>query len=296
MARIALVIAVLALGLGGWALLDRECLRCELARVDDAQQGLEARLVEAERALASLREGAPDANPLLEAPAVASGLEGAGGATGAPASQGPRLAAAPRAPAGVEERLAQLEKELAATREARAASKAAATGAGSAFVLSAPTFLGSLDQAEKQLKLDAAQKAGLERVIDEVERELDALSTRRNDEGKTLKELQDAFRPEAGIGEDGVARFHEQMAALARFRNSKVPGTNETYAEAERRIRQEGKSRARGYLSPEQAKTWDRSHVDPLFRGGSNANNAVVWTAVGGGGDGSPMHINVGGR
>jgi hypothetical protein len=297
MSKVALVVALLAAGLAGWTAFERECLRGELARVDEAQQGVEARLAEAERALAQLRAGSPPEVALLAAPGAPGGTPVDATTPGVAGAGGPSLATTQKAPATVEQRLAQLEKELAAARTEKGASKD--EGAAPApFVLSSPRFLGSLEQAEKQLKLDAAQKAGLERVIDEVERDLDALATRRNDEGKTLKELQEAFRPaagydEGGMGEEGMAKFHEHMAALARFRASKVPGTNETFAEAERRIRKEGKARARAYLSPEQAKTWDRSHVDPLFRGGSGGGDGFVVTSFEAG---PAIQVNVAGR
>ena len=76
------------------------------------------------------------------------------------------------------------------------------------------------------------------------------------------------------MGEDGMAKFHEHMAEMSRLRQSKVPGTNETYAQAERRLRKDGKARARSFLNPDQAKTWDKSHTDMLFGGGGGMAGA----------------------
>jgi hypothetical protein len=271
-AKLALVLAFLAAGVAGWLVAGRQCLECELAQLREAHEAADARLMSLERTLARL-EGARGPEEPLSAP-LAHNAPGA--TTGSTPSGGPGLVPTPRAAATVEQRIEQLERQLATAQAASEGAKAEASAARPSFAFSSHGFLGSIEQVCEALELDPSQKAGIERVIEQVERELKDLSTRPNEEGKTLKELQEGWQPEAVMGEEGMAKFHEHMAEVSRLRQSKVPGTNETYAQAERRLRKDGKARARSFLSPEQAKTWDRSHTDMLFGGGGGAVSASI--------------------
>ncbi|MFM8979384.1 MAG: hypothetical protein ACKOSS_02825 [Planctomycetia bacterium] len=294
MARLALLVALVGAGVCGWLVGERSALQGQVASLEQAQQAAEARLLQAERALAAL--GSAPAEPALLAAAPAPEAPAAAPGSAPATAARPGLTAAPRtaAPApALEERLARLEQDLAKERAARAAPPAAPAWRPD------NRFLTSVEQAEKALNLDGAQKAGLERAIEDTTRELTNLASLRGEDGKTLKELQEAMRAplqQGMAGEEAQARFHENMAALSRFRQGKVPGTSETFAEAERRIRREGRNRARSYLNPEQAKQWDNSMTDPLFRGpgGMEAGTSVVFAASPLGGDSGPVQIQVG--
>jgi len=271
-AKLALVLAFLAAAAAGWLVAGRQCQETELAQLRAAHEAADARLMTVERALVRL-QAARGPEESLSAPLTTSAphTPGASVPTG-----GPGLVPSLHARTAFEQRIEKLEQGLAAAQAESPASKAEEGAARAPFVFNSRGFLGSIEQAEKELKLDAAQKAGIERVIDDVERELEALASRPNEEGKTLKELQESFHPEVGMGEEGMAKFHEHMAARTRLRQSKVPGTNETYAEAERRLRKDGKARARSFLNQDQAKSWDRSHTDMLFGGGGMAGASFV--------------------
>ena len=272
MAKLALVLAFLAAGAAGWLVAGRQCQEHDLAQLREAHEAADARLMTVERELARLQAARGPEESLSAPPAT----NRAGSPGESPPTGGPGLVPTPRAPSTFEQRIEKLEQQLAAAQAESRAPKAEAGAARPPFVFNSRGFLGSIEQAEKELKLDASQKAGIERVIDDVERELEALSTRPNEEGKTLKELQESFHPELGMGEEGMAKLHEHMAALSRLRQNKVPGTNETYGEAERRVRKDGKARARSFLSQDQAKTWDKSHTDMLFGGGGMAGASFL--------------------
>lgn len=296
MSKLALVVALVGAGASGWLVSERCALQGQVEGLEQAQQAAEARLLAAERTLAAL--GSAQAQPVLLAAAApaSEAPAGAPGAAPAAAPSGPGLSAAPRtaAPApALEERLARLEQDLAKERAARTTPPLPPTWQAT------NSWLGNVEQAEKALKLDSTQKAGLERAIEDTTRELTNLASLRGEGGKTLKELQDAMRAplQQGVsGEEAQARFHENMAALQRFRQGKVPGTSETFAQAERRIRQEGRTRARSYLNADQAKQWDSSVTDPLFRGpgGVEAGTSVVFASGSVGGEGGPIQISVG--
>lgn len=292
MSKLALLLALLASAAAGWLLSERSALQEQVTSLEQSQQATEARLLQAERALGAL--GTVTAQPSLEAAAPVADAAGGGEAgTGTGSAGRPGLSAAPRAAASapaLEERLARLEQDLAKERASRAAVPTPPTWQAS------PRFLASVEQAEKALNLDSAQKAGLERAIEDTTRELTQLASLRGEDGKTLKDLQEALRApmQQGAGEEGMARFHENMAALQRFRQGKVPGTAESFAQAERRIRQEGRNRARSYLNPEQAKQWDGSITDPLFRGPGEAGGTAFVLTSGTVGESMPIQVNVG--
>ena len=112
--------------------------------------------------------------------------------------------------------------------------------------------------------------------MEEAKRRLDDLNGVPNEEGLTGRSLREALSRPPEEGQDLSVVMTENMARHARWRASKVPGTNETYGQAEQRIRKESKDRARRLLSAEQAKTWDRSPSDLLFGGGMGMATATV--------------------
>jgi hypothetical protein len=275
MSKTAFVLAFLALALAGWTSYQQCGAREELTAVLDGQQALDTRLAALERGLATLRDAPAPAEPLT-APSPSPTPDAEGPALAGTARPGPR-------PASVEQRLAKLEQESAARAKPAAASdgpqiafEGAEGGAPVTFSFGPQNWIGNVNQATKKLGLDDSQTSGLERVVEDVKRELDALHQRPNEEGLTMKQLQDEFKPGDAFGEEAMAGLHEHMAKMAKFRASKVPGTNETYAQAERRIKKDGKARARSYLSADQAKTWDKSHTDGLFGGGGEHMAASV--------------------
>jgi hypothetical protein len=274
MSKTALALASAALALAGWTSLQQCGAREDLSAVLDGQQALDVRLGALERGLAGLRDAQPPAE-VLTAPAPARAADAEAPALAGTARPGPR-------PASVEQRLAQLERQLAAREKPAAAGgpqvafEGGEGGAPVTFSFGPGNWIGNVNQATKALGLDDSQRAGLERVVEDVRREIQALHERPNEDGVTMKQIQEGFQPGDAFGEEAMAGLHEHMAKMAKFRASKVPGTDETYAQAERRIRKDGKARARSYLNADQAKTWDKSHTDGLFGGGESMAASVV--------------------
>lgn len=280
MSNAALPVALLALAAAGYALYqehEREDAACA-ARTQAADTA--ARLDALERELGALRRVAPEPSSLSASPAPE---EPAAGAASAPASTGPGLAGSPRtartAPPSPEGRVAALEQEVARLKEAE--SERTKNGRGPTFFTSGPAFH-DVESAARALNLDPGQKSDLERIVEEAKRRLEDLSGVPNDEGVTGRSLADALRRPLEEGQDLSVVMTENMAKNARWRASKVPGTNETYGQAEQRIRKESKDRARRLLSAEQAKTWDRSPSDLLFaQGGTGMGLGATVMVVG---------------
>lgn len=287
MSKSALVVSFAALALAGWTAYAQQQLGGDLAAREAEERDLAARLTAAERALATLRPiSPPETFAGTPPPEGAVGLPGGG--PGPDAASGPRLAAAPRPGASAEERLATLEREVAQVRAA-SRERAAAPPAPAVRWTSPKGWWPTVEAAAKELDLDPAQRAGLERAVDDTRRQLDDLHARPNEEGLSYKELEKGLHTVGREGGDMETAMAEHMAKMARWRRSKVPGSNETYAEAQRRLQKEGKERARSYLNPEQAKTWDKSHPDALFAGGGGAAVATSFVLVG---DGATLEVS----
>ena len=273
MGKLALVLSVLALGGAGWVVWSS----CDRVRPSEDAQGMQAvdtRLAAIERTLAELA-ARPAPAPLLSGTATASpGLTTGGGTP----TVGPRLEGSPKPAPTVEERIAELEKRLAAGDGKAEAPNPLGPDAGQAF---APQgFWQDAAAAAKALKLDSVQTSRLEKIVEDTERELDTLYAKPNEEGVLWKDVNQGLTLEVGEPGDLMGKIGEHMKKTSKFRNGKVPGTNETYAEAERRIRKDGKDRARSLLDADQARVWDRSHPDALFHGGGGSDGFGITTFV----------------
>ena len=86
------------------------------------------------------------------------------------------------------------------------------------------------------------------------------------------------MKVEAGNG-GGLALFMGNFAEQQKFKNSTIPGRNETYGQAESRIRRRGTEDVKSVLTPEQQKTFDEAHTDPLF-GPTTGANVISFSAV----------------
>lgn len=275
MSRTALTVALLALGGGAYAVLEQQRSASE---ADAARQQVTealARVEALERRLGALGAPAPAPEALSDpAGGPAPATDGSSAAAADAPSTGPTLTGSPRpaAPsASPAERLAALEQEMARMREAEA------ERARRAPTFAAPRpFWRDVDSAARDLGLDASQRSDLERIVEEAKRRLDDLHGQPNDEGVTGRSLTQALRPPFPEGQDVSVVLAENAAKRARWRASKVPGTNETYAQAEQRLRKESKDRARGLLTDEQAKTWDRGLPDMLFGGPAAATSVMM--------------------
>lgn len=275
MSRTAIALSLAALGAAGWSIFAQQQQADDLAARRGAETELAARLTRLERALAEGRRDAPGAT--FEGTAPTAGPELAEGPAPAPGT--PQLTPAARPPADLAARLARLEQQVAAVRADDAQRVKERGGASVAPISFGPPrgFWPTVEAAAKDLDLDAAQRAGVERAVDDARRELDDLHARANDEGLSLKQINEALASATRDGKDMETAFADHMGKMARWRRSRVPGSSETYGEAEARIRKQGKERARSYLNADQAKTWDKSHPDAMFGGdGAGMTSMVV--------------------
>lgn len=277
MGKFAFVLAVLALGGAGWAVY-----QVERARTTDDREALDAlslRLAAIERGVAELNARPAPAAPLEAHPAAASTTSpGNAGTTTAPS-----LSAPGRTKATLEDRLAALEKTLTEPRagpfpDGQRHELELNHEAGGPF-LAMPGFWPDVDSAAKAMKLDDGTKARLENIVEATKRGLDDLYERPNDEGVLWKDVNGDLKLDGTEPGEMMTKVGEHMKKVAKFKNGKVPGTSETYAEAERRIKKEGRDRARSVLDPDQAKVWDRGHPDTMFggAGGGDGFGAVTF-------------------
>ncbi len=273
MDKLAVILAVIAVGLGGYATFGKT--EGSGASYDTSVSDLAERIATLEAQNESYRE-------ML-------GVEGAMAADGPSPESGTATAGAlkGRAPVGMPKRVAELEAKFDsydkrfADMEAKAASAPKRRSFDHAPAFMGKKFLANLDQAEKALSLDANQRAQMDRIIDSTKTELDRLYEIPNDDGKTLKELMKPTKINlGGDAESTVVSLMGNFGKIRKFKKSKVPGSNETYAEAEKRIRDAGKRDARGLLNQDQQKTWDGSHTDPLFGRGATAGAMIAFDSA----------------
>ena len=59
---------------------------------------------------------------------------------------------------------------------------------------------------------------------------------------------------------------------INKFKKSRIPGSSETFGEAEKRIKDDAFHEMRRFLKPEQAKKWDKAHKDHLLGPGGGAS------------------------
>lgn len=269
MNRYAMLLSLVALALAGWVFAtqgkappaaDSDIGAVEVASLRDAMGRLEARLGDLERQSGLLAPLAPRTDDTLPRGTARPRLEGLGGVD-------PVAEAAPRT---IEERLAELET----WKEERAA--AATNGQRAVQFGSHKEWIADLDGLEKRLDLDGPQRRDAERIIERTKGELERLAETPNEDGQTLKELQEAMQVGPGArGDDVAGAMLAQIGKVMTFRNSKVPGSDETYQAAEQRIRARGRTQLRETLRPDQHTRFDDSHVDSLF-GGAGAGGVAV--------------------
>ena len=82
------------------------------------------------------------------------------------------------------------------------------------------------------------------------------------------------------IGE-GFSIAMPDMKKIRAFKDSRIPGSSETFGEAESRIRKDAFARARRLLGPKQAETWDKAHKGGLLNDGASTSIAFVGMSSG---------------
>ena len=275
MDKLGAVLAVAALVIGGYAVMQLGEKNSQIEELQAANQELRDRMVTLETGV----EGALGDEP-------AAGLRDAEGSRVlARASDGTPIGLKGR-PATAMDRLAALEKRVAAQDETIAKYEADKKAEGDALSsansamrrFTRDGFYGNLDMAAKSLDMKDNQKTDMQDISDRARRELDDLYNSENDEGTTWKE---ARKPKM-IETNGISLAMPDMKKLAAFKKGRIPGSSETFGEAEKRIRKDAFGRMRNVLTPEQAKKWDKAHKESMLGpGGGGVVSAVSFVGMG---------------
>ena len=272
MDKLSALIAVVALGLGGYAMMQVGEKSERIEQLEVANQELRDRLVTLETESGSLGSDAPAG--LREAGAakvIARASDGTPiGLKGRPASPIDRLAALEKRVAEQNEQLAKMEAEKAEEAKAHGSVRNA-MGAWSR-----DKFYGNLDMAAKAMELNERQKSDMQDLIDRAQRELQDLYKIENDEGVTWNDVR---KPKMVEG-SGFSIALPDMGKIAKFKKGRIPGSSETFGDAEKRIRKDAFGRMRNLLTPEQTTKWDKARKEPLLSGGGGVVSAVSFVGV----------------
>ena len=198
------------------------------------------------------------------------------------------------APVSLDERLARIEERLAKQDE-----RATAMGSAPAISSHMPMrvspfggkrFLRSADDAAKALELDDAQKSDMERILQSAKHELDRLYDTQDDNGDTLAALQKDMHDKikGRKGDEPFKSLMSDVMKLQAFKQKQIPGSDETFGQAERRIHQNAMRDIRRGLSPDQQREWDNSHTGGLLPGAGGTTVSTVMV-------GEPAGVFVGG-
>ena len=269
MDRLATFLSVVAVGLGGYAVVSArggDAARLERLEADlDALRVLETRIGNLEAKTGT--STAP--RPVGSTSALAADV----GLAAAPKPSDERLTPPTveelvRRVAAVEAQQKQAETRVEERLKATEAAVAARPARALSFGGPDRRIYGSLDDASADLDLSASQKAEWERAIADAKRDLEELRRLPDEEGKTWDQVNQEMMK--GLA-DGTFRIDGSKAMA--FRNKTIPGRSETYGQADQRIRTEARRRLKDPLSTEQQAKFDKALVDPLL-GGSGATVA----------------------
>jgi hypothetical protein len=273
MARIALVLSLVAVATGGYALWALGDLPRRLDAIESGQAQVRADLARAtERLDGARREADP---PPLRAGEPVDGTRGVAGE-----SDGVTLAG--RTPRTLAERLQALEEQITAQQaDVERLGQRVAEGerARPQVLRNAEELFMNLDQAAASLGLDPRQKADMVDLLDVAKRDLEDLYKTPNEDGLTWEEARKTNMQKVGT-EGGIQIAFPDFAKIRKLMASKVPGTNETFEAAERRIKDGAFGEVRRLLAPKQQEQWDRAHKDGLL-GGSATSGAFIALTTG---------------
>ena len=273
MAKLALLLSILASAAAGFLVYERYggCASCRGKAEPESTPpaAVEERLAALEARFAALEKRPELAS--APGPGLASGS--------APAGSG---AARPATPAELEKRLADLEKKERESAEVVSRWRATGgdtAGAGQtaepATAVNGPAVWNTVEEAEKGLALTPHQKAEFERAAEDAKRERDELKKTPDDEGKTWEQVEkDVFKM------DGNS-FSFDMTKMQAFREKLIPGRNESFGTADRRITDAAKRRMRDVLAPDQQAKFDKAAMPGLTGGGGGGFGDFMISTIG---------------
>ncbi len=214
----------------------------------------------------------------LGAPAPMMRSEGSTGA------EGDGVGLATRKPASPLERLAELESTVKRQNELLAKMEsgddAASDAAGMVRRFMPKNFFHNADAAAKGLGLDERQQNEMQEILDRAKADLKDLYALENDEGVTWAEVRKPKMANLGGGDGGaISIAMPDFGKIQKFKKTRIPGSSETFGEAEKRIKDRAFGDVRRNLPADKAKTWDKAHKDGLLRdrtGGISFSSVVV--------------------
>ncbi len=274
MDRFALGMAVIALALAGLAVWQRPD-----APVSDPMTPASAELADRiERLSARIDAFAGrEASRVVRPPAATPDSPGAM----EQGASGPTLVAPPMADSGgretqtLEDRLAAIEAEIETLSAKGGPFRSGLTR----------QLVADAASAEQAWGLTPRQRLDVDAILEDGKRQIEALMDLPNDSGVTLRETLSS--PSATIGgaalEDGSGGTTLRIltSGAGAFKNGKIPGSNETYAQAEQRIRSDLRRRLRDVLDERQRASFDESEIEPLLpRTGGDVFSIAFTTAT----------------
>lgn len=160
-----------------------------------------------------------------------------------------------REPSSLEERIAKLEREQKTLR------------AGHGMPRVSDRFAGNMDDLATQLSLTSTQRTRIEDAVARGRQRIEDILKIPDETGKSpferraeaRKKMEEAMKnPEPG----GVLAFATDLMSS---RSRKIPGRNETYAEAINRVRKETRDEISSALDATQRETFEQTNIDGLM-------------------------------
>jgi hypothetical protein len=269
MGKLGLIVGVLALALAGYAAMELCAKDQEITGLKSANEDLLDRVTVMEAKLADAFSTPPEAT-LVAVKGSTGDTTRITGLKGSVASPLARLAS-------LEKTVASQNDLIAKLKETSAASAPKQRGWGPRGNSS---FYGNLDSAAKALELKETQKADMKELQERGRQELKDLYAIENDDGVTWAQ---ARKPHM-VGGEGITFAMPDMAKLAKFKKNRIPGSSETFGEAQSRIRKDAFGRMRDLLTPTQAKKWDKANKSPLLGAGRMGAASISFVSLGSGG------------
>ena len=273
--KFALGLSILSAGFSAYAVWGAQESAKDFRVQVAANRALRDRITDLEAGRASR----PESTPVADEP---------GAPTPPPLIPGATLASRPLVEptiSALERRLVELEKKEKEASEQIA--KWRGVGADGAPVAAqtmeapgnGPEFYNTVDDAAKHLALSPSQKAEFERTVEDSKREIEQLKKLPDETGKTWSDAEkDVMKIEGGS-------FSLDLTAMQKVREKVIPGRNESFGAAERRITDGAKKRLRDALTADQQTKFDKAAMPGLVGGGDGMGgfgNIFFSTSFGG--------------
>ncbi len=147
-----------------------------------------------------------------------------------------------------------------------------------------PKFARNVRDLAKNLKLNKTQETRIQDVVDRAKRRIedvmkipDETGVSPFERGKEMREKMDEARKTGKWGDMAKLAMESSQARLRT-----IPGRNTTYAQEVDQIKKDARDEIKGNLTPEQAKDFEGTRIDPLL-GQSGVRSVMAFHTVGSG-------------